>query len=84
MRDIAHIVRPLLYGSDVTNESRPVPGRSFGFFYDPIGNRVSSTEERDGVPVVTLYESNELNQYTRIFAPGEIGQTAKQADAYGM
>ena len=53
------------YGSDVTDESRPVPGRSFGYAYDPIGNRVSSTEERDGVPVVTLYESNELNQYTR-------------------
>ena len=58
-------------GTDLADESRPVPSRSFGYAYDPIGNRVSSTEERGGIPIVTLYESNELNQYTRTDCSGE-------------
>ena len=32
------------YGSDIDDLSRPVTGRTFGYGYDPIGNRVSSFE----------------------------------------
>ena len=53
------------YGSDIADESRPVSGRSFEYAYDPMGNRISSTEEKNGTPVVTSYWSNELNQYAR-------------------
>ena len=53
------------FGADLADESRPVPDRAFEYAYDPIGNRISSTEEKNGTPVVTSYWSNELNQYTR-------------------
>ena len=51
------------YGADVLDRTHPVPGCSFEYSYDQIGNRLSSAEIIDGMPVVTLYESNELNQY---------------------
>ena len=51
------------YGADVLDCAHPVPDCSFGYSYDPIGNRLSSSEIIDGMPVVTIYESNELNQY---------------------
>ena len=53
------------FGTDFADESRPVPGRLFGYDYDPVGNRISSSEEKNGDSIVTTYDSNELNQYTR-------------------
>jgi len=51
-------------GADTNNQVSTVPNRSWSFAYDPIGNRVFSAEDRDGQqPVITCYESNELNQY---------------------
>ncbi len=52
-------------GTNISDLSRPVPNRSFGYSYNPIGNRLSSAEEKDGTSVVTFYESNELNQYVQ-------------------
>ena len=54
------------YGSDITDLSHPVTGRSFGYGYDPIGNRVSSFEDVGGERLETTYTANELNQYTAI------------------
>ena len=58
------------YGSDIADLSRPVTGRSFGYGYDPIGNRVSSFEDVGGERLTTTYTANELNQYTAIQNPG--------------
>ena len=54
------------YGSDITDLSHPVTGRSFGYGYDPIGNRTSSFEDVGGERLTTTYTANELNQYTAI------------------
>ncbi len=54
------------YGSDITDLSHPVTGRSFGYGYDSIGNRVSSFEDVGGERLETTYTANELNQYTAI------------------
>jgi len=54
------------YGSDIDDLSRPVTGRTFGYGYDPIGNRVSSFEDVGGERLTTTYTANELNQYTAI------------------
>ena len=59
------------FGTDLADESHSVPDSSFEYAYDPIGNRISSTEEKNGSPVVTIYESNEINQYTRTVSQGE-------------
>ena len=54
------------YGADIDDLSRPVTGRTFGYGYDPIGNRVSSFEDAGGERLTTTYTANELNQYTAI------------------
>ena len=69
------------FGSDLSDRSRLVPNRSFGYSYDPIGNRLSSTEDADGTPVFTLYESNELNQYVQ--TSNAVSSTAFEYDADG-
>ena len=69
------------FGSDLSDRSRLVPNRSFGYSYDPIGNRLSSTEDSDRTPVVTLYESNELNQYVQ--NSNAVSLTAFEYDADG-
>ena len=69
------------FGSDLSDRSRPVPNRSFGYSYDPIGNRLSSAEDADGTPVVTLYESNELNQYVQ--TSNAVSSTSFEYDADG-
>ena len=60
------------YGSDIDDLSRPVTGRSFGYGYDSIGNRVSSFEDAGGERLTTTYTANELNQYTAIQNPGAV------------
>ena len=60
------------YGSDIDDLSRPVTGRTFGYGYDPIGNRVSSFEDAGGERLTTTYTANELNQYTAIQNPGAV------------
>ena len=54
------------YGSDIDDLSRPVTGRTFGYGYDPIGNRVYSYEDAGGERHTTTYTANELNQYSAI------------------
>ena len=60
------------YGSDIDDLSRPVTGRTFGYGYDPIGNRVSSFEDAGGERLTTTYTANELNQYTAIQNSGSV------------
>lgn len=50
------------------NTSTAVLGRNFGYAYDPIGNRVTSS--RDGAS--STYTSNSLNQYTQRTDPGQV------------
>jgi hypothetical protein len=54
-----------------------VAGQSFGYQYDPIGNRVSTT--RDGEGALT-WTANNLNQYTQRDVPGVIHMMGR-ADA---
>ena len=49
-----------------TLNGEEVHGFSFGYGYDPIGNRVSSFEDAGGERLETTYTANELNQYTAI------------------
>ena len=70
------------YGSDIDDLSRPVTGRTFGYGYDPIGNRVSAFEDVGGMRLTKSYEANELNQYTAIQNAGTIplrGDAARNA-----
>ena len=60
------------YGTDISDLSRPVTGRTFGYGYDPIGNRVSSFEDAGGERLTTTYTANELNQYTAIQNSGAV------------
>ncbi len=60
------------YGTDISDLSRPVTGRTFGYGYDPIGNRVSSFEDAGGERLTTTYTANGLNQYTAIQNPGAV------------
>ena len=60
------------YGSDISDISRPVTGRTFGYGYDPIGNRVFSFGDVGGERLTTTYAANELNQYTAIQNPGAV------------
>ncbi len=50
-----------------------VRGFSFGYAYDPIGNRTSSTEwDENGVPRSSHYTANELNEYESRTIPGHV------------
>ncbi len=60
------------YGSNISDLSRPVTGRSFGYGYDPIGNRVTSFEDAGGERLTTTYTANELNQYSAIQNPSAV------------
>ena len=60
------------YGTDISDLSRPVTGRTFGYGYDPSGNRVSSFEDAGGERLTTTYTANGLNQYTAIQNPGAV------------
>ena len=60
------------YGSNISDLSRPVTGRTFGYGYDPIGNRVYSYEDAGGERLTTTYTANELNQYTAIQNSGAV------------
>ena len=49
----------------------PVAGFDEDFAYDPIGNRVSSTDyDETGAARISLYTANSLNQYTSRTVPG--------------
>lgn len=48
-----------------------VLGRNFGYAYDPIGNRITSS--RDGAS--STYTTNSLNQYTQRTDPGQVVAT---------
>ena len=41
----------------------------YGFAFDPIGNRLTSTTSETGTPVTRNYTANQLNQYTAINNP---------------
>ena len=41
----------------------------YGFSFDPIGNRLTSTTSETGTPVTRNYTANQLNQYTAIDTP---------------
>jgi RHS repeat-associated protein len=41
----------------------------YGFSFDPIGNRLTSTSKETGTPVTRNYTSNNLNQYTAVDNP---------------
>jgi RHS repeat-associated protein len=54
------------YGQSATDLSYPVEGRSFGFSFDNIGNRLTSSVDGRA----TSYNSNALNQITDRVTPG--------------
>jgi RHS repeat-associated protein len=41
----------------------------YGFAFDPIGNRLTSTSKETGAPITRSYTANNLNQYTAIDNP---------------
>jgi len=41
----------------------------YGYAFDPIGNRLTSTSKETGTPVTRNYTSNNLNQYTAVDNP---------------
>ena len=46
---------------------------SFGYAYDLIGNRTSSTEwDENGIPYTSHYTANELNEYESRTVPGHV------------
>ena len=51
--------------ADATNDAN----YNFGFEYDTIGNREGYTTSESGIPVTSVYEANNLNQYTNITNP---------------
>jgi RHS repeat-associated protein len=51
--------------------STQVLGRGYGYSYDPIGNRLTSTQ--DGA--TSSYTANSLNQYTQRTVPGQVAAT---------
>ena len=54
-----------------TLNGEEVRGFSFGYAYDSIGNRTSSTElDENGVPRTSHYAANELNEYESRTIPG--------------
>ena len=63
--------------NELTSSSRGAA--SWGYLYDPIGNRQTYTTEG---PVTTTYTSNELNQYERWDRPGSPGVLARQRYTY--
>ena len=66
-----------------TLNGEEVRGFSFGYAYDPIGNRTSSTEwDENGVPYTSHYTANELNEYESRTVPGHVtvlGEAATDA-----
>ena len=56
-----------------TLNGEEVRGFSFGYAYDSIGNRTSSTElDENGVPRTSHYAANELNEYESRTVPGHV------------
>ena len=54
-----------------TKNGQPIPGFSEDFDYDPIGNRRSSaTYNERGEAQTSIYQANNLNQYTQRTTPG--------------
>ena len=54
-----------------TNPSQELRGFSYDYAYDPIGNRIFSTEyDPDNNPLVSSYTANALNQYEQRTIPG--------------
>ncbi|HPN85098.1 MAG TPA: hypothetical protein PK821_07180, partial [Victivallales bacterium] len=51
-----------------TSANQPIPGHSFQFSYDSIGNRVTSHRGTEA----QSYASNSLNQYTQRTVPGSV------------
>ncbi|MBR5436518.1 MAG: RHS repeat-associated core domain-containing protein, partial [Muribaculaceae bacterium] len=66
-----------------TLNGEEVRGFSFGYAYDPIGNRTSSTEwDENGVAHTSHYAANELNEYESRTVPGHVtvlGEAATDA-----
>ena len=66
-----------------TLNGEEVRGFSFGYAYDPIGNRTSSTEwDENGVARTSHYTANELNEYESRTVPGYVtilGEAATDA-----
>ncbi len=54
------------HGSTVSDTTSPVLGRDYGYAFDTIGNRTSSTTAGS----TTSYTANNLNQYTQRAVPG--------------
>ena len=56
------------------NPSQEIRGFSYDYAYDPIGNRISSTEyDPDNTPLISTYTANALNQYEQRTVPGYAG-----------
>ena len=65
--------RSELVSAHRTLDGEEVRGFSFGYAYDPIGNRTSSTEwDENGVPLTSHYTANELNEYESRTVPGHV------------
>jgi RHS repeat-associated protein len=58
-----------------------VPGLEYAYEYDGIGNRESSTTGSGAGESERTYESNALNQYTKITHPGKFGILARSSSA---
>ncbi|OIQ89998.1 tRNA(Glu)-specific nuclease WapA precursor [mine drainage metagenome] len=56
------------YSTSITNLNSPVEGRNYGYTFDSIGNRVSSSIDSR----TTGYTSNNLNQITSRTTPGSV------------
>lgn len=57
--------------TNFVNTTTAVLGRTFGYAYDPIGNRTSSSQDT----ATTTYTPNSLNQYTQRTNPGQVVAT---------
>ena len=67
----------LLSGKKFTPNGKLIPGQSFNYDYDTIGNRISSSSSSSSS---SSYSTNNLNQYTSRTAPNEF-TIAGEADS---
>lgn len=64
--------------NELTGSVRTVPSNTWGYQYDPIGNRTSDVDD-PGTPQTVYYQTNELNQH---FRTGAAGTSATQGLSY--
>ena len=67
-----------------TANSQLVPGQSFGYVFDGMGNRVTSTAGTGSNAAVTNYGRNALNRYTSITTPGVADILARSDSQQGI